>query len=215
LVIASLTAFLGVATLLIVAPGPDSLLVVRNTVRSGRTGGLATAAGTLTGLSVWALATAVGLSSLVQASRIGYDVLRIAGAAYLVWLGIAALRARHGVTSVATADSAEPAAVRGGRLRMYAMGALSNLLNPKIGVFFVAFLPSFIPTGAPVGAASGLLGLLFVVETGIWLAVLSSLTLRGAGWLVRPQVQKVIDRITGVVLIGFGVRLASEARAAT
>jgi threonine/homoserine/homoserine lactone efflux protein len=66
-----------------------------------------------------------------------------------------------------------------------------------------------------VGAASGLLGLLFVVETGIWLAVLSSLTLRGAGWLVRPQVQKVIDRITGVVLIGFGVRLATEARAAT
>jgi threonine/homoserine/homoserine lactone efflux protein len=214
-VIASLTAFLGVATLLIVAPGPDSLLVVRNTARGGRTGGLATAAGTLTGLSVWALAAAVGLSSLVQASRIGYDVLRIAGAAYLVWLGIAALCARHGVTGAAGAGSTEPSSVRGGRLRMYAMGALSNLLNPKIGVFFVAFLPSFIPAGAPVGVASAQLGLLFVAETGVWLAVLSSLTLHGADWLVRPQVRKAIDRITGVVLIGFGVRLASEVRAVT
>jgi threonine/homoserine/homoserine lactone efflux protein len=212
-VAAALTAFLAVATLLIVAPGPDSLLVVRNTVRGGRAGGLTTAAGRLTGLSLWALAAAVGLSSLVPASRIGYDALRIAGGVYLVWLGVAALRARHAPDAADREFATDPAAGRGSRLRMYAMGAVSNLFNPKIGIFFIAFLPGFIPSGAPLGTMSALFGLVFVVETGVWLALLSWLTQRGAGQLRRPGAQKVVDRVTGVVLIGFGVRLAAETRA--
>ena len=217
---ATVSAFLAVATLLIIAPGPDSLLVARNTVRRGRAGGLITAAGTLTGLSLWAGAAALGLSSLVRASQLGYDALRVAGGGYLVWLGVESLRARRDTFAPACEEPtpAEPggssasSTARVGWARMYAMGSLSNILNPKIGVFFVAFLPSFIPADAPVGATSGLLGLLFVGETGLWLALLSSLVLRGAGWLRRPRIQKVIERVTGVVLIGFGIRLATEAR---
>lgn len=203
----ALLAFLAVATLLIVAPGPDSLLVVRNTARGGQAGGLVTAAGTLTGLSLWAGAAAAGLSALVQASQIGYDVLRLVGAAYLVWLGVMSFRAPAGAPVEVEPDSS-PRSLG----RMYAMGTLSNVFNPKIGVFFVAFLPGFIPHGAAVGPASALLGLMFVVETGAWLTVLSWLVLRGARWLRHPGIRRALERLTGVVLIGFGVRLATEAR---
>jgi threonine/homoserine/homoserine lactone efflux protein len=218
---ASMTAFLAVATLLIIAPGPDSLLVTRYALRRGRTAGMVTTAGVMTGVALWALASALGLSRLVQASEVGYDALRIGGACYLVWLGVAALRSRH--TSAPDLGGAKPAAglpdaagrpaarARFALARLYATGMLSNLLNPKIGVFFVAFLPAFIPAGAPVGATSALLGGLFVVETGLWLCLLSTLAQHGLGWLRRPAAQRLIDRVTGVVLIGFGIRLATEA----
>jgi len=147
------------------------------TKTGGRAGGLVTAAGTLTGLSLWAVAGALGLSTLVQASQIGYDALRLLGAAYLVWLGVASLRARPGGSDAAAKEPGEGAGSRPtgqvSRRRMYVMGSLSNLLNPKIGVFFIAFLPGFIPSGASVGPASATLGLLFVVETGLWLVLLS------------------------------------------
>lgn len=213
---AAVTSFLVVATLLIIAPGPDSLLVVRNTVRGGRWGGLSTAAGTLTGLSLWAVAAALGLAALVQASEVGYDVLRIAGASYLVWLGVVSLRSRGGSLSEASRaevdDRTAGESVASKRGRMYAMGTLSNLLNPKIGVFFVAFLPAFIPAGSSVGATSAVLGAVFVLETGVWLALLSWCVLRGLGWLRRPRVQSIVDRLTGLVLIGFGIRLAATTR---
>jgi threonine/homoserine/homoserine lactone efflux protein len=214
---AALASFLIVATLLIVAPGPDSLLVVRNTMRGGRWGGLATAAGTLTGLSVWAVAAALGLAALVRASELGYDALRLAGAGYLIWLGVMSLRSRSGSLREATyptklGNHEHNGSVLWRRGRMYAMGTLSNLLNPKIGVFFVAFLPGFIPAGASIGVASAVLGAVFVAETGLWLVLLSWCVLRGVGWLRRPRVQTVVDRIAGVVLIGFGVRLAATTR---
>lgn len=211
---AELAAFAVLATLLIIAPGPDSLLVVRNTVRGGHRGGLVTGAGTLTGLSAWAGAAAFGLAALVEASKIGYDVLRLGGAGYLLWLGVTSLRARSGGLVDATRPETSGRSGPGARglWRMYVMGTLSNILNPKIGVFFVAFLPGFVPSEAAVGPTTTLLGLLFVVETGLWLVLLSWLVHRGAGWLRRPDIGKAVERVTGVVLIGFGLRLAAEAR---
>ncbi len=202
----ALLTFLAAATLIIVAPGPDTLLVTRNVFRRGRRGGLVTAAGTVTGLALWSVAAALGLSALLATSRVGYDVVRVAGGLYLIWLGVQSLRS-HGAVPAASREAA-PMPMR----RAYLSGVLSNLLNPKIGVFFVTFLPGFVPAGAPVGATAALLGALFVVETGLWLAVLVWLVGRGTGWLNRRDVRRWLDRATGVVLIGFGVRVAAEAR---
>ena len=219
------TALLGFAlasTLVILAPGPDSMLVMRNTMRGGRRHGWVTACGTLSGLTVWALAAALGLSALLQVSHVAYDVLRFCGAAYLVWLGVISLgnfrRTRAGQDG-AQHGKAEPVtgAVTAGREaarpgRAYLNGVLSNLLNPKISVFFMAFLPAFVPAGASASRFSLVLGAWFVMETGLWLALVAWLADRGMRWLRRPAVQRWLERVTGIVLIGFGLRLATESR---
>jgi threonine/homoserine/homoserine lactone efflux protein len=224
---ATLLAFALTATLLILAPGPDSLLVMRNTLRGGRRAGWATTCGTMSGLGVWAVAAALGLSALLRVSHLGFDVLRLVGAGYLIWLGVGSLRpsrrrpARAGLPSLGEAATGEaaigqaaatpppdgPAAgwLRGGR--MYLNGVLCDLCNPKIGVFFVAFLPGFIPARGSATAFSLALGLWFIVETGVWLAVLSWMLAGGVGWLRHSSAQRWLERATGVVLIGFGLRL--------
>jgi len=223
------TALLGFAlasTLVILAPGPDSMLVMRNTMRGGRRAGWVTACGTLSGLTMWALAAALGLSALLRVSHVGYDILRFCGAAYLIWLGVTSLahfRRKNTAEPVAQAGGSAPA-VPGptvpGRTgpgaarprRAYLNGLLSNLLNPKISVFFMAFLPAFVPAGASAVGFSLVLGIWFIAETGLWLAVVAWLADRGVRWLRRPAVQRWMERITGIVLIGFGLRLATESR---
>jgi threonine/homoserine/homoserine lactone efflux protein len=208
---AALLGFAVAATLLILAPGPDSMLVMRNCLRGGRRAGWCTAAGTLTGLLCWALAATLGLSSLLAASRLGYDLLRLAGAAYLIWLGAISLWPRgRADTGGGGEPSARPAVARPGRA--YANGVISNLCNPKIGVFFVAFLPAFIPAGVSVREFSILLGGWFALETAMWLAAVVWMVDRGIGWLSRTRVQRALERITGLVLIGLGLRLATESR---
>jgi len=213
----ALLAFALAATLLIVAPGPDSLLVMRNTLRGGRRAGWITAGGTMSGLLIWAASAALGVTELLRVSRLGFDIVRFAGAAYLIWLGVSTLglaRRRRAERGHARADLPGPAApdpVRAG-WGVYLNGLLSNLCNPKIGVFFVAFLPGFIPAQVPATLFTLGLGLWFIAETGAWLAVLAWLVARGASWLRRSAVQRWLERAAGVVLIGFGVRLAAETR---
>lgn len=209
--IGSLLAFIAVATLVIVTPGPDSLLVLRNTVRGGYSGGLATAAGVTTGLVLWGGVAAVGLSALLDASRIGHNVLHIAGAIYLVWLGITSFRG-HADLEPPDQDLARTEGRRAPVARMYALGLLSNILNPKIGVFFIAFLPGFVPAGTHVGMFTLILGLVFALETGTWLAALSWMTTRGVAWFRRPRIRKTLDRLTGAAFIAFGIRLATDLR---
>ena len=217
---AALLAFALAATLLIVAPGPDSLLVMRNTLRSGRRAGWITAGGTMSGLLIWAASAALGVTELLRVSRLGFDIVRFAGAGYLIWLGVSTLglarrrRGERGQTGPAVAGPPGPAApdpIRAG-WGVYLNGLLSNLCNPKIGVFFVAFLPGFIPAQVPATLFTLGLGLWFIAETGAWLAVLAWMVARGASWLRRSAAQRWLERATGVVLIGFGVRLAAETR---
>jgi threonine/homoserine/homoserine lactone efflux protein len=208
-----ITALLGftiASTLLILAPGPDSLLVMRNTLRSGRRAGWVTASGTVSGLLAWAVAAALGLSALLRASHLGYDLVRLAGAAYLVGLGVSSLRNSRRPAAAAAAPGGSSGGFRS--RHAYLSGVLSNLLNPKIGVYFIAFLPGFIPAGAPAGAFSLALGLWFLVETGAWLGALAWMTASGAGWLRRTAVQRWLERLTGIALIGIGLGLVAEAR---
>jgi threonine/homoserine/homoserine lactone efflux protein len=215
-VIAALLAFALASTLLILAPGPDSLLVMRNTVRNGRRAGWVTASGTLSGLLVWAVAAALGLSGLLRVSHLGYDIVRLAGAGYLIWLGVSSLglwrrkRASPGTAAKPGDPPGSPGRFRS--RRAYLNGLLSNLFNPKIGVFFIAFLPGFIPARAPSAIFALILGLWFIIETGAWLAVLAWMAARGASWLHRSTAQRWLERVTGIVLIGFGLRLATETR---
>lgn len=194
-------AFSLAAALIVLLPGPDTLVVVRNLVRDGRRTAVLTVAGVLTGLTVWVLAAALGLSALLRASHDAYLVLRVVGAVYLVWLGIQSLRSRR----AAVLD--QPVRLLG---RGYSAGLATDLLNPKVGVFFVTFLPGFVPAGHPVGTTSLLFGAIFVVETAFYFALLLLLAGRVTGWMNHPVVRRRLDRITGAVLIGFGVRLASE-----
>jgi threonine/homoserine/homoserine lactone efflux protein len=213
--IAPLLGFALASTLLILAPGPDSLLVMRNTVRDGQRAGWVTACGILSGLLVWVLAAALGLSALLRVSHLGYDIVRFAGAGYLIWLGVSSLGLRR--RAHASPGASEPGEAgrppgRAGRRRLYLNGLLCNLLNPKIGVFFIAFLPGFIPARVPATEFSLVLGLWFIAETGAWLAALAWMADRGVSWLRRSTVQRWLERLTGIALIGFGLRLATQAR---
>ncbi|MCW2600309.1 MAG: rhtB [Frankiales bacterium] len=212
----ALLTFSLAAALIVLLPGPDTLVVVRNLVRGGRRTALLTVSGVLTGLTVWVLAAALGLSALLRASHDAYLVLRVVGAVYLVWLGIQSWRSR----SVVPQASAELPVRRGllgrgplgrGLLgRGYGAGLATDLLNPKVGVFFVTFLPGFVPAGRPVGATSLIFGGIFVVETAIYFAMLLLLAGRVTGWMNHPIVRRRLDRATGAVLIAFGARLATE-----
>ena len=211
-VLSAVLTFVPAAALLVIAPGPDSLLVLRNSARGGRRAGLATAAGTVTGLLVWAAAAALGLAALLRASEIGYLVVRWAGAAYLVFLGSQLIwRSRH---SRGSGEPATPllAEDRRPRLSEYLTGAGTNLLNPKVGIFFISFLPVFIPRGVPVAPAGLMLGGIFLAEGVLWLA---AIVLLGHGLnavVSRASVRRRMERLTGLVMIGFGVRLAIERR---
>jgi threonine/homoserine/homoserine lactone efflux protein len=157
----------------------------------------------------------MGLSSLLAASHAGYDVLRIAGASYLICLGITSIRRHRDPDSAnpeqqLTAKPGTQAQIR--PRRAYANGVISNLCNPKIGAFFVTFLPGFIHAGASVSTYSFLFGVWFAVETGIWLALMVWVIGRGTSWVTNPRIQRHLERLSGVVLIGFGIRLATEAR---
>ena len=196
---AAVIAFVLAGAALVVLPGPDSMLMLRAIAAGGRPAAIRTAAGILTGLALWIASAAIGLAALLEASEIGYAVLRYVGAGYLVLLGVQALRSR-GV------EARRPGVFGTG----YAAGLATNVFNPKVGVFFVTFLPGFVPEGAPVGATSLLFGGIFIVETLVYFAVLVLLVDRIARSLRRDVVRRRIERFSGAVLLGFGLRLATE-----
>jgi len=212
-VLVALASFTLASVLIVLLPGPDSLVVVRGLVRGGRRGGAATAAGVLCGLVVWVTATALGLSALLQASEIGYDVLKVAGACYLTWIGVRSLlTVRRRADDVVTAGDGPmaPAPLLGGS--GFFAGFLTDLLNPKVGVFFVSFLPGFVPdSGWSVGWTTLALGAWYTVLTALYFVGLIALSGTVAGWMRSPGIRRRLDTLTGLVLVGFGVRLATEA----
>jgi threonine/homoserine/homoserine lactone efflux protein len=208
-----LWAFLLVATLLAVTPGADTLLVARNVLGRGRTAGLATIAGIAAGCFVHAALSAVGVSLILVRSAEAFHALKWGGAAYLIILGIQSIRGWWLADDVAPA-AAEAERERTGsrRLRSFLEGLLTNVLNPKVGLFYLAFLPQFIGPGDPVFARSLLLGGLHVGIGVVWLSLLSFSLVR-----IRPLVESRrwrarLEGASGAVLIALGVRLAAERR---
>jgi RhtB (resistance to homoserine/threonine) family protein len=206
-----LLVFVGVAAIVIVIPGPDTAVVTKNVLLHGRRAALGTSLGVSAGLSVWTVAAAVGVASVVRASAVAFTVLKVVGALYLVWLGVQALRAAsHAGDDDHTAEtgSRRTMTVLGG----FRQGFLSDLANPKIGIFFTSLLPQFVASGRPVLLPFLLLGAIFVLMTVLWLCAYCVVAARAARTLQRPRVKAALDRVTGVLLIGIGVRLATEHR---
>ena len=201
--------FLAVSTVLIITPGPDMALVTKNAVLHGRRAALATSLGVNVGLSVWTLASALGVASLVRTSAVAFTALKLIGAAYLIWLGAQALAAARRGWSV---PSGRPEARRMGAALGFRQGLLSNLANPKIAVFFTSLLPQFIGSTRSVLVPFLTLGGLFVLMTLVWLCTYALVATQVSEVLKRGRVKSALDRLTGIVLIGLGVRLATEHR---
>jgi threonine/homoserine/homoserine lactone efflux protein len=206
---AALLGFAAASILIVLLPGPDTLVVVRNLLRGGRRRAIATVTGVLTGLVVWVVSASLGLSALLRASHTGYDVLRYVGGAYLLWIGVQALRGRTAPAGDG-ADVVEPR--RYGPLlgSGYVAGLATDLLNPKVGVFFVTFLPAFVPHGSDVGTTTLALGSVFVLETFLYFALLLTIADRVMAWMTNARTRQRLDRAAGLVFIGFGLRLATE-----
>ncbi|MDP9397237.1 MAG: LysE family translocator [Actinomycetota bacterium] len=203
----SILAFALVAGLVTVTPGADTMLVLSAATRDGATCGLATAGGTISGLYCWGIAAATGASAVLTASEAAYTLLRIAGALYLFWLGLKA--ARSMLRPLPQGDAAEATDEPGVSLRRaYARGLLTNLLNPKIGAFYISFLPQFLPVDAPTLPAGLLLASVHAVEGLLFLGSVSLLAHRAGRWLRRPRVSRALDGICAAVFLGFGARLA-------
>src|SRR5262245_41188183 len=203
--------FLGVAALVIVTPGPDTALTIRNTLLGGRRGGVFTALGVSTGQAIWTLATSAGVAAILVASEPAFVAVKLAGAAYLIYLGLQAIRgaltggetAAAGV-AVAAPGLAPPVAFR--------QGVLNNLGNPKMAAFFPSLLPQFAPRDDTAFVALLGLGLVFCGLTFAWLTAYASVVARAGDLLRRAGVRRALEGLTGAVLVGLGLRLAVERR---
>jgi threonine/homoserine/homoserine lactone efflux protein len=194
----------------IIVPGPDTAIVTKNAVLHGRRAALGTPLGVEAGLSVWTLACAFGVASLIEASDTAFTALKLIGAAYLIWLGVQALWAAQRGGSHATTDRSAvgPFSAMGG----FRQGLFSDLANPRIAAFFTSVLPQFAGSGHSVLVPFLVMGGLFVLMTVIWLCSYALVPVKATELLRRRRVSKAIDRLSGTILIGFGVRLALERR---
>ena len=199
---ANLATFVGISLIVIAIPGQDTALAIRNTLAGGRRTGLATALGTASGLATWTFATSVGLAAVLLASQSAFTALKLLGAAFLVYLGVRALldavrRRTHEARWSGGTRNARPA---------YRQGVLSNLGNPKIGVFFTSLLPQF---GSGFFELFGL-GLFFAALTLLWLTPYVFAVAKAGDVLRRVRVRRAMDAVCGIGLLGLGVRLATE-----
>jgi threonine/homoserine/homoserine lactone efflux protein len=201
--------FLAVAVIVIVTPGPDTALTIRNTLLGDRRAGIFTALGVVTGQAIWAVATAIGISALLVASEPAFMAVKLLGAAYLIFLGAQALlaavrrRPRVGIDGPRRHVRAAIA---------YRQGLISNLGNPKMAAFFPALLPQFAPGGGASFPALLALGLLFGSLTLVWLTSYAVAVAKAGDFLRRPSIRRIFEAVTGAVLVALGVRLATERR---
>ena len=203
----NLGAFLVVSLMVICTPGPDTALMIRNTLCGGRRGGVATAIGITAGIAVWTLAASAGVAAVLSASEPVFRALQLAGAAYLVYLGARSLVAA--VSGRRRETTAEGSGQRLAPKRAFRQGLLSNLGNPKIAVFFVSLLPQFVSDGSESFLALAVLGVAFSLLGLAWL-MLYAVVIAKAGQFLRGRVRRALDAATGTVLVAFGIRLATE-----
>jgi threonine/homoserine/homoserine lactone efflux protein len=208
----SVASFALVAGLVTVIPGLDTAMVLRSAIRDGRPHGFATALGISCGALVWGAGAAVGITALLEISTVAYTAVRIAGACYMIWLGsrllAQALQTKPAAEAPSGTDDTEPRGLR----RSWARGFMTNLLNPKIGAFYVAVMPQFIPTHASHLAVGLLLASVHDAEGLVWFSGIILLAHRARQAFSRRRTQRAIDGVTGSVLIGLGVKLGLSSR---
>ena len=206
--VGEVVAFAGVVAVIVVLPGPDMALILQNGLAHGRRAAVETAVGISAGLLVWAVAAALGIAALLHASAPAFTLLKLAGAAYLVWLGVCAL-------TEAWRGAAEAPAGRSARQRKtspFRQGLLSNLLNPKVALVFTTLIPQFVEAGDPAVPQTLLLAAIFIGMGLVWLTSYALLVAKMGELLKRSIVRRVLNAVTGTVLTALGVRLASTDR---
>ncbi|GIF41164.1 LysE family translocator [Actinoplanes xinjiangensis] len=204
-------SFAVLGALLTITPGLDTALVLRAAITMGRGPAFATALGINVGALAWGAAAAVGASTLLAASTVGYTVLRVVGAAYMIYLGVRMIREAFRGRGDGTAESGATA-VTATFWSTFGRGLLTNLLNPKVGAFYLAVLPQFVPAHADPLTTGLLLALVHDVEGLIWFTMIILGAQAARGLLARRAVRRTVDAGTGMVLLGFGVRLGLSGR---
>ncbi|OKK08825.1 LysE family translocator [Streptomyces sp. CB02400] len=200
-----LLAAMGVLAVLTVVPGPDMAVVTKRAVSSGRQDGLRTVGGITAGLLIWGALTVVGLAAVLAASATAYTVVKLAGALYLGFLGVQALlQSRSGRSVTPAAGHAAPSG------NPWRTGLVSNVLNPKIAIFYTGLLPTLAPSGLSPHLGMTLLVLIHTALTLVWLGSYVLVLAKARAFFEKPAVRRAMDRVTGVVLIGFGVKVATS-----
>lgn len=205
----ALITFLIASCLLTITPGLDTMLVLRTAAVSGARRAICASLGICLGLLTWGFSAAVGIGAVLSASRVAYNILRIAGSCYLVFLGCKmfgrpCLSNNPGAKSTGSQTNVKDAR------RWFTRGLLTNLLNPKVGLFYISFLPLFIPAGVNVVAFSMLLAGVHAAEGVLWFSVLIGAVHPLSHWLNKPRVETVLNRSIGTVFVGFGLKLLLE-----
>jgi threonine/homoserine/homoserine lactone efflux protein len=204
-------AFVVTCLVIVVAPGPSFSVMVNQSLRNGRTAGLAAVLGNTTGLVVWAAASVFGLTALIRASELAFVTLKVACALYLCWLGVRTLRRSR--STAADEPVARAVGGGGGRLAAYRVGLLTNLMNPKAAVLYLALFPQFLPAHGGTAADTALLAVVQMSISASWytLVVLAVGLVRRT--LSRPAVRARVEQVSGLVLVGLGVRMVTLSRA--
>jgi threonine/homoserine/homoserine lactone efflux protein len=206
----SVIAFTAAAAVLTATPGLDTALVLRTAAVEGARKGMLAGFGICLGTLIWGVTASAGLGALFAASTIAYNVVRVAGAIYLTFLGVKLIWSTFQKREAVTAEAEET--TRTTDFGWFYRGLFTNLLNPKVGVFYVTFLPQFIPVGMNVFAFSTLLASIHVVQGLLWFLMITQATQRCSALFRRPAFRKSLDGALGAVFLGFAFKLASERR---
>ncbi len=199
-------AFIAISLVVIVTPGQDTALTIRNTLAGGQQSGVMTAFGVAAGQAVWALATALGVVAFLVTSEPLFAAIKFAGACYIGFLGLQSLYAAF---RAAPADSGDNSVVLPGLApgKAWRQGIISNLGNPKMAVFFASLLPQFAPAGTTTFSGLAFLGLIFCLMTFVWLTGYAVVVTKAGDVLRRPRIRRSLEGLTGAALLGLGVHI--------
>ncbi|MBO1511371.1 LysE family translocator [Metabacillus bambusae] len=193
---------------LIILPGPDTAITTKNTVTVGKIGGLKTALGTCCALLIHTSAAVLGLSAIIVKSALLFSVFKYVGAVYLIYLGVKtlwSLKKKEEAASVKVMTKSQFV-----NTSCFKQGFLTNILNPKVAVFFLTFLPQFVDSGINTFLPFLIMGITYTVLTAVWFLLYVYLINQISAFMKKPKTQNIIEGITGTILIGFGIKLALE-----